>query len=80
MAEPPPEPKAGRGRPKRTAGRNLLRRLTEHEEAVLAFALVEGVPFTNNQAERDLRPAKLRRGREFFARTAAVFAPTMGQR
>ena len=55
LAEPPPEQKAGRGRPKSTAGRNLLRRLKEHEEAVLAFALVEGVPFTNNQAERDLQ-------------------------
>jgi protein-disulfide isomerase-like protein with CxxC motif len=48
LAEPPPEQKAGRGRPRSTAGRNLLK---EHEEAV---ALVEGVPFTNNQAERDL--------------------------
>jgi transposase len=55
LAEPPPEQKAGRGRPRSTAGRNLLRRLKEHEEAVLAFALVEGVPFTNNQAERDLQ-------------------------
>jgi transposase len=36
-----------------------LRRLQQHEEAVLAFALVAGVPFTNNQAERDLRPAKV---------------------
>ncbi len=58
LEEPPPEPKAGKGRPKNTPGRNLLRRLREHEGAVLAFALVEGVPFTNNQAERDLRPAK----------------------
>ncbi len=58
--EPPPEPKVDRGRPKSTPGRNLLRRLTEHEEAVLAFALVDGVPFTNNQAERDLRPAKVK--------------------
>ena len=47
LEEPPPEPQAGRGRPKSTAGRHLLRRLTEHEDAVLAFALVEGVPFTN---------------------------------
>ena len=59
-AEPPPGPKTGRGRAKSTPGRNLLRRLREHEEAVLAFALVEGVPFTNNQAERDLRPAKIK--------------------
>ena len=55
LAEPAPEQKAGRGRPRSTAGRNLLRRLKEYEEAVLAFALVEGVPFTNNQAERDLQ-------------------------
>jgi transposase len=58
--EPPPAPKVGRGRPKSTPGRNLLRRLTDHEDAILAFALVEGVPFTNNQAERDLRPAKVK--------------------
>ena len=77
LAEPPPEPKAGRGRPKSTAGRNLLRRLTEHEEAVLAFALVEGVPFTNNQAERDLRPAKVKQKVSGCFRTdhgAAVYA------
>jgi len=56
--EPPPQPKTGKGRPKNTPGRNLLRRLKEHEDAVLAFALIEGVPFTNNQAERDLRPGQ----------------------
>jgi transposase len=60
LVEPPREPQAGRGRPKSAAGRNLLRRLTKHEDAVLSFALVEGVPFTNNQAERDLRPAKVK--------------------
>ena len=60
LEEPPPEPRGGRGRPRSSPGRNLLRRLREHEEAVLAFALVEGVPFTNNQAERDLRPVKVK--------------------
>jgi len=55
LEEPPPEPRS-RGRPKSTPGRNLLRRLTEHEEAVLAFARVAGVPFTHNQAERDRSP------------------------
>ena len=57
--EPPPEPRA-RGRPKATKGRNLLVRLGKYEEAVLAFAFHEEVPFTNNQAERDVRPAKLK--------------------
>jgi len=60
MEDPPPDPQAGRERPKSTPGRNLLRRLQEHEEAVLAFALVEGMPFTNNQAERDLRPLQVK--------------------
>jgi len=82
--EPPPEPKVGRGRPKSTPGRNLLRRLTEHEDAILAFALVEGVPFTNNQAERDLRPAKVKQkvsgcfrtdhGARVYARLQAVIS------
>lgn len=82
--EPPPQPKTGKGRPKNTPGRNLLRRLKEHEEAVLAFALVEGVPFTNNQAERDLRPAKVKQkvsgcfrtqgGAKVYARLQAVIS------
>ncbi len=80
--EPPPQ--TGKGRPKNTPGRNLLRRLKEQEEAVLAFALVEGVPFTNNQAERDLRPAKVKQkvsgcfrtegGAKVYARLQAVIS------
>ncbi|MFZ5535556.1 MAG: IS66 family transposase [Patescibacteria group bacterium] len=84
LEEPPPQQKTGKGRPKNTPGRNLLRRLNEHEEAVLAFALVEGVPFTNNQAERDLRPAKVKQkvsgcfrtegGAKVYARLQAVIS------
>ena len=70
----PPEQQAGRGRPRSTAGRNLLRRLKEHEVAVLAFALVEGVPFTNNQAERDLSPAKVKQ------KVSGCFRTDQGQR
>ena len=57
--EPPPQP-SPRGKPKQTPGRNLLDRLRTHQDGVLAFALETGVPFTNNQAERDLRPAKVK--------------------
>ena len=57
--EPPPQPRP-RGKPKQTPGRNLLDRLRTHQDGVLAFALETGIPFTNNQAERDLRPAKVK--------------------
>lgn len=81
LEEPPPERNGGRGRPKSTPGRNLLRRLTEHE-APVCLCLVEGVPFANNQAERDLRPAKVKQkvsgcfrtdhGARVYARLQAV--------
>ena len=57
--EPPPQ-QSPRGKPKCTLGRNLLRRLQQHENAVLLFALNPQVPFTNHQTERDLRPAKVK--------------------
>ncbi len=49
-----------RGRAKQTRGRNLLNHLTEHQDYILAFAKFEDIPFTNNLAERDLRPAKIK--------------------
>lgn len=55
--EPPPT-KGKKGKPKNSKGRNLLNRLVEHQEGVLAFAFIEIIPFTNNQAERDIRPLK----------------------
>ena len=54
----PKKSSSGRGKPKGTKGRNLLIRLKKHQTALLAFAMNKEVPFTNNQAERDLRPAK----------------------
>lgn len=60
-AEPPPGRTPGkRGRYKRTKGRNLVERLIREQNAVLAFAFNEGVPFTNNLAERDIRPTKVK--------------------
>ena len=57
--EPPPE-QPSRGKPKNSRGRNLLNRLHKHEAGVLAFAFTAEVPFTNNQAERDLRCVKVK--------------------
>jgi transposase len=51
----PPIP-GRRGRTKQRPGRNLALRCQQHREAVLRFLHDEGVPFDNNQAERDVRP------------------------
>ena len=77
--EPPLVKTAGRkGRHKRTKGRNLVERLIREKDAVLAFAFNKEVPFTNNLAERDIRPAKVKqkisncfrtfKGAEIYAR------------
>lgn len=71
--EPVAEKKKGqRGRPKATKGRNLLNRLGKHKDAVIAFALHSEVPFTNNLAERALRPAKTKQ------KVAGCFRTTQG--
>jgi transposase len=54
VQEPQPTQK-GRVKSKNSKGRNLLNRLTSHCDAWLSFAFVPDVPFTNNQAERDIR-------------------------
>lgn len=58
--KPPPKtnPSEKRGRKKRGAALSLLDRLLKHSDAILAFAEFEVVPFSNNQAERDIRPVK----------------------
>lgn len=49
-----------RGRRKRRVGHNLLIRLRDFKADVLRFLNDPVVPFTNNQAERDLRMVKLK--------------------
>jgi transposase len=55
---PPPTAQPRRGRRKRGKARSLIWRLIRHHKAVWAFAREAEVPFTNNQAERDLRMVK----------------------
>lgn len=50
--------KKGRGRTARRTGHNLLLRLKNYRNDVLRFLIDPQVPFTNNQAERDLRMMK----------------------
>jgi transposase len=82
--EEPPPIKSKRGRSKKSKGRNLAERLFDYQTEVLRFVLEEGVPFSNNQAERDLRPAKGKQkvagcfrtqtGAQCYARLQGVFS------
>jgi transposase len=58
---PPPEEPAikKRGKTKRSTARNLLERLRDFENETLRFMVEANVPFSNNQAENDLRMTKV---------------------
>jgi len=71
-SEPPPlKVKGKKGKYKRTKGRNLIERLIKEKDAMLAFAFNENVPFTNNLAERDIRPVKIKQKTSNCFRTTA---------
>lgn len=50
----------GRGRRKKTKVQNLLERMSQRQDEALRFVDNFHVPFTNNQAEQDLRMAKVK--------------------
>lgn len=54
----PLQAKGKRGRHPRRTGHNLLQRLLHYKQDVLRFLHDPAVPFTNNEAERDLRMMK----------------------
>ena len=56
----PPRQNGKRGRIAKSDAHNLWQRLKQHETAVLLFAKLPHVSFTNNRAERDLRMSKVK--------------------
>ena len=80
-ANPPASPvPERRGRTKQTPGRNLALRCRQHRVAVLRFLYDEGVPFDNNQAERDVRPWCVKRkvSRGFRSEEGGGTSPASG--
>jgi transposase len=81
--------KGARGRQPRRPGHNLLVRFRNFKSDVLRFAVNFSVPFTNNQAERDIRMMKVKQkisgcfrstsGAENFATLRAVISTARKQ-
>jgi transposase len=75
---PPPDETKKRGKTARSKARNLLERLRDFESETLRFMVDPNVPFSNNQAENDLRMTKVQQkisgcfrsmdGAKFFCR------------
>jgi transposase len=80
----PPLTRGLRGRQKRRPGHNLAIRLRDYKDDALRFLSRTNVPFTNNQAEQDVRMIKVKQkisggfrtlsGAQIFATTRTFFS------
>ena len=86
----PETSRKSRGRPDKPKELNLLERLDKHRSSVLAFLEHAEVPFTNNQAEQDVRMAKVKQkvsgcfrswhGAELFATIRSYISTSIKQK
>ena len=86
----PPLTSGRRGRKKRRPGHNLLIRLRDYKHDALRFLINSDVPFTNNQAEQDIRMIKVKQkisggfrtlsGAEIFASVRSFLSTMRKQR
>lgn len=86
----PEKSRQQRGRASKPKELNLLERLDKHRSSVLAFLKESEVPFTNNQAEQDVRMAKVKqkvsgcfrswKGAELFATIRSYISTSIKQK
>ena len=60
LAHPPPTPIPGKRKSRRSKARALVDRLRDYRDECVGFLFDLSLPFTNNQAERDVRMLKVK--------------------